>query len=150
MAGRSVTGAKPGWKVLFVDSQETSGENAPGVAAIDGDPDTFWHTRWADESPPHPHEIRIDMGAEREIGTVGILPRAGNQSNGTIDGYELYLSNDPQKWGEPASKGNFGKAGGERKVKLAGKTKARYLRLVALSEINGQPWTSVAEIAVYP
>jgi len=50
-----------GWKVVAVDSQETEGADNGADKAIDGNPSTFWHTRWnADMALPH--FITVDMG----------------------------------------------------------------------------------------
>ncbi len=41
--------------VVKVDSEETAGENGSGTNAVDGNPETFWHTEWQDanQEPPH-------------------------------------------------------------------------------------------------
>ena len=44
-------------KVVKVDSEETAGEDGKGANAVDGDPETIWHTQWQDDSPACPHEI---------------------------------------------------------------------------------------------
>src|SRR5690606_35594180 len=47
--------------VVYVDSEETNAETAPGVNATDGDPNTIWHTEWESYNKPYPHEIQIDL-----------------------------------------------------------------------------------------
>jgi len=54
-------------------------------------------------------------------------------------------SADRNNWGAAVASGTFNSDRGEKKVMFASKV-ARYVRFVALSEINGQPWTSVAEL----
>lgn len=142
---------KSGWEVVHVDSQETKGENGRAGNAIDDDPLTKWHTEWEKKAPPHPHEIAIDMGEELELSAFGYLPRTDGGPNGTILEYELYVSLDGEEWGSPAASGTFGTAESmqEQVVKLPEGTRARFIRLVAKSEIHGNPWTSAAEINVY-
>ena len=136
------------WKVLFVDSEEPPNEGA--ALAIDDDPNTIWITEWQLKEPKHPHEIRIDLGEPAEIEGFGYLPRKGNP-NGTIEDYEFYVSPNGSDWGAPAAKGEFTypEEIGYRRVSFEKSVSGRYIRLVALSEKNGRPWTSAAEIDVF-
>lgn len=130
------------WSVVRADSEETEGENGRAANAIDGDPNTFWHTEWAQRTPKHPHEIVIDFGEELDLGSIGYLPRQDGGVNGTIDRYELHTSLDGKAW-SLVSKGSI-----EESISVG--ARARYVKLVALSEVNGNPWTSAAEITAYP
>src|SRR5689334_18662208 len=55
------------WSLRFVDSEETAAANNAGTNAFDGDPTTFWHTRWSTGSDPMPHEIQINLGATYNV-----------------------------------------------------------------------------------
>jgi hypothetical protein len=48
--------------VLYVNSEETAGSNNVASNALDGDPNTLWHTQYSDVDPdtPYPHEIQLD------------------------------------------------------------------------------------------
>ncbi|MEL6852450.1 MAG: discoidin domain-containing protein, partial [Bacteroidota bacterium] len=133
--------------IHYVDSEETNGENAPASNAIDGDANTYWHTEWQNSSPPPPHDLQINLGAVRSVNQISYLPRAGG-ANGTIRDYEIYLSMDGSSWGSPVASGTWGGGASERFVSFAAQN-ASYVRLLALSEINGNNWTSVAEFRVY-
>ncbi|MGW4046277.1 family 20 glycosylhydrolase [Streptomyces sp. NPDC004721] len=136
--------------VTYADSQETAGEDGRAVNAIDGNPATYWHTEWSRNEPRPPHEIRFDLGAAKSVCAVTYLPRQGSgggSGNGRIADYEIYLSTDGSTWGEPVAKGTFPNAAEAQWVPVP-TTTARYLRLVALSEVNGNPWTAVAEVGV--
>ncbi|WP_193211045.1 Ig-like domain-containing protein [Luteolibacter marinus] len=80
-----------------VDSEETVDEVAPATRAIDGNPDTFWHTEWGAFEPPPPHHLTIDLGSTRSVGGYVYTPRQGNQ-NGRIAGYEVHRSVDGLNW----------------------------------------------------
>jgi hypothetical protein len=136
-------------KVVKVDSEETNGEDGKGANAIDGKPDTFWHTQWDGDSPPPPHEIVIELSAPARIKGLTYLPRQDVEVNGTIKDYEIYLSNDGKDFGQPVKKGSFGSTDSidKRTVTFDAKA-ARFVKLRALSEINDNPWTSAAEIDV--
>ena len=136
--------------VVKVDSEETSGENAHGSNAVDGDPNTFWHTQWQDETPPCPHEIIIEMIPPSAIKGFTYLPRQDEEVNGTIKDYEFYVSDDDKNFGPPVKKGTFNFEGKEKKTVDFAPVKGRFVKLKALSEINDNAWTSAAEIGVIP
>ena len=59
-------------RVVAVDSEETEFENAAGGNALDGNPNTFWHTKWFGQDPPHPHQIIMDLGAVRTVYGISV------------------------------------------------------------------------------
>jgi len=137
---------KEEWSLLYVDSEET---NFPGLAVMsfDGDPSTIWHTRWSTGSDPYPHEIQIDMGRTYKIFKFTYLTRQDGQ-NGRIKDYELYISDDENDWGEPVSTGQFTNTSAPQSIEFPDGVIGRYFRLLALSEVNGNPWASAAEFTM--
>ncbi|GMV37642.1 MAG: beta-galactosidase [Fimbriimonadales bacterium] len=133
-------------RVVSVDSEEP-GEGA-AAHAVDGDPATYWHTAWTGSVPAHPHEITLDIGAEQPLVGFAYLPRQGGNPNGRIAEYEVYLSRDGRSWGSPVATGRFPNTDELQRVFFSSPTAARFLRLRALSEVNGGRWTSVAELGV--
>ncbi|MFC0530437.1 discoidin domain-containing protein [Phytohabitans kaempferiae] len=133
-------------RVRAVDSEETAGEDGRAVNVLDGNPATFWHTRWQGASPPHPHQIELDLGAIRSVSCVHVLPRQ-NLRNGRIARYEVYTATDPNVWTTPAASGTWPDGTAEREACFTTRS-ARYIRVRALSEVNGSPWTAAAEITV--
>jgi hypothetical protein len=69
--------------------------------------------------------------------------------NGTIDDFEFYISANGSTWGNPVTTGSWGGVTGMCMKETFAPVSGRYVRLVALSEINDNPWTSAAEIYVY-
>ena len=134
-----------GWSLHFVDSEEAVGENGIGSNAFDGDPATFWHTMWAGGDPPPPHEIQIDLGGVFNINGLRYLPRQDGLSNGRIKDYQVFVSIDPANWGTPVASGAFNNDSSEKEA-LFSQITGRFVRLVALSEVNDNPWTSAAEV----
>lgn len=141
---------RSGWAVS-VDSVEMAGENGAAVRAIDGDPNTFWHTGWSAGNALPPHTFTVDLGALHSVSGFSYLPRAG-AGNGTIAAWRLFTSADGSSW-RLAAQGSFAKTV-EAKTVLFVDTptpppspdgSAMYVRLEALSEVNGQPWASMAE-----
>ncbi len=134
-------------KLVKVDSEETDGEDGKGVNAVDGDRETFWHTQWQDANPACPHEIIIELTPVATIKGFTYLPRQDEGVNGTIKGYEFYVSKDGQDFGQPVAKGEFENNKDLKTVTFAPQT-CRFIKLKALSEINDEAWTSAAEIGV--
>jgi len=136
--------------VIKVDSEETASENGRGTNAVDGNPDTFWHTEWTDANPECPHEIIIQLTPPSTIKGFTYLPRQDEEENGTIKDYEFYVSDDGKDFGKPVKKGEFADGKNKKTVKLDQPVKCSYFKLKALSEINGNAWSSAAEIGVMP
>lgn len=132
--------------IVTADNEDTANGNV-AANAIDGDPATFWHTQWGDVEPPCPHEIRIDMRKPLDLTGFKYLPRQ-DIGNGWIADYEFYASEDGTNWGAPVAKGTFRATAEEKAVTFEKPCRARFIRLVALSEVNGKPWTSIAELDV--
>jgi hypothetical protein len=149
MYAHAVASAIPqaGWSLLYVDSEELVGADGAAVNALDGDVTTFWHTEWSTSDPPPPHEIQIDLGANYGIDGFRYLPRQDGGVSGRIGQYAFYISNDDSQWGEPVAAGTFANNASEKEVTFIPKT-GQFVRLVALSEVNGNPWTSIAEINI--
>ena len=136
-----------GWSLWYVDSEELTAEDGAAINAFDDDPTTIWHTHYlGDNDPIPPHEIQINLGASYEIQGFRYLPRQVGV-NGGIDQYEFYVSNDGTTWSSPAATGSFANDATEKEV-LFNPVIGQFIRLRALREINGNPWTSAAEINV--
>jgi hypothetical protein len=114
---------------------------------VDGNPNTYWHTQWHGNSPGLPHEIIIELLPLSVIKGLTYLPRQDESDHGTIKDYEFYVSDDGKNFGQPVKKGTF-EPGKEEKIETFEPIKCRFIKLRAISEINGLPWTSAAEIGV--
>ena len=86
------------------------------------------------------------MGETYELESFHYLPRQGDNVNGRIKDYQLYVSDSFSNWGIPVVSGSFPNTANEQIVLFSSLPIGRYLRLVALSEVNGQPFTSLSEI----
>ncbi|MCW1921487.1 discoidin domain-containing protein [Luteolibacter arcticus] len=133
------------WKILRADS-EAKGEGEAAYA-IDGNPETYWHTQWQGSAPRPPHELAVDLGVKAELSGITVLPRQ-DQENGRVGEYEVFTSLDGNDWGKPAAKGKFSGGQSLERVPFEKPLTVRFVRLVALSEINGNPWSAIAELDV--
>lgn len=136
-----------GWSVLAVDSEELIGEDGSAINAIDGNTATFWHTEWFSNSPNPPHTLDIYLGGQYSVDGFSMTPRQDSGVNGRIAGYEFYVSLDGVNWGTPVAAGTFANDGTVKQVSFTA-VEAQFVRLQALSEVNGNPWTVVAELGV--
>jgi hypothetical protein len=135
-------------RVVSVDSQDTLGGNYAGTHALDGDPATMWHTEWYQRTAPLPHAITLDLGREYLVGGFRYLPRQDGQPHGTIAEYQCWVSPDNLTWGTAVATGTFAANMSDKTVRFPAK-RGRYVRLLALSEITGQAYTSAAELNIF-
>jgi hypothetical protein len=123
--------------------------HAPGyepVLAGDGDVSTLWHTEFVGAMPGYPHELVIDLGSSRAVDGLLYIPRQ-DSSNGRVRDYEVRVSADGKTWSEPLAKGRWADDPTFKRVALPGSV-ARFVRLRGLSEVNGLPFMSAAEVGV--
>lgn len=128
--------------------------------AIDGNTGTWWHTKWATESPlPTIGEdgvdnyIEIDLGQNRYVNKITYLPRTDSSSNGTITGYKVMYSTEAEGDNFVEVKGGSGTWANNKNEKSAEfvQVNARRIRLVATSTAGDKAnaFISAAEINVY-
>ena len=133
---------KDNWTLLYVDSEELISEDGAAINAFDDDTGTIWHTEWGDAELPH--EIQLNLGGTYDINGFGYMPRQDGGVNGRIADYEFFISSDGVNWGLPVASGNFANDASVKEVPIAPVT-GEFVRLRALSEVNGNHWTSMAE-----
>jgi hypothetical protein len=139
--------SKDDWSVIYYDSEETAGENGKAANSIDGDENTYWHTAWSSSAPTHPHEIVLDLGNKYSLKGFKYLPRQDGGVNGIIKDYEFYVSEGGENWENAISFGTFEPNTSLKEIDFP-QVEGSYVRLVALSEINGGAWTSMAELTL--
>jgi hypothetical protein len=131
---------------VFVDSEDRA-HNHLATMAIDGNPETFWHTPWGAAETGLPHEIQIDLQKPTKLKGLLYLPRQ-DLVGGRIASYAVYVSEDGKQWGNPVANGKFAKTGDMQKVLFSQPRQARFIRLVALSEVGGHKWAAIAELDI--
>ena len=139
------------WKIVSVDSEETDrGDNA-AINAIDGNPSTFWHTRW-DHDLALPHSITVDMGTSHRIAGFTYLPRQDGMPNGVVEKYRFETSVDGVHWTTAVESGMFANIRNNPSLQQVtfSPVDARYFRFTSLQTVNNDGWTCAAEISVLP
>src|SRR5262249_22397716 len=120
------------FRVVSVDSQELIGENGTATNALDGTAATMWVTEWYQRTAPLPHTLVLDLGAQYQVDGFRYLPRQDGNVNGTIAGYQVYVSPDGTTWGTAAPPGTLAADTTEKTVRFTAKP-GRYVRLLAVS-----------------
>jgi HEAT repeat protein len=135
--------SQPGPEKYSADSYAP--DYAP-VQAGDGDLTTIWHTEFIGAMPGYPHELVVDLGSPRRVEGLLYVPRQ-DSPNGRVKDFEIRLSNDGKAWSRPLATGSWPNEPGFQYVALPVQT-ARYVQLRGLSEVEGRPVMSAAEITV--
>ncbi|HTQ11095.1 MAG TPA: discoidin domain-containing protein [Fimbriimonadaceae bacterium] len=134
-----------GARVLSVDSEDTAHGNV-AANAIDGDPDTIWHTKWDPTPDPMPHTLVLDLGRVVSLRGITYLPRQ-DMSNGRIASAQIWCAAKPGEWVLAASP-KWPDSDRLQTVLFAKPVAARYVKVVALSEVRGNPFASIADLDV--
>jgi len=122
---------------------EQSGFAASQV--LDMNPETIWHTAWDGTPRPYPHEIVLEIPKPTTVLGIAYLPRQ-DMTNGRIAKYSVEVSDDGRQWTAAAASGEWPNAKDRQVVRFDRPRSARFVKLVAHSEVLGRAWSSAAEI----
>lgn len=86
--GKSISSIN--WKVVWVDSEETTKVSNGADKLFDIQESIIWQTRIGDNRK-HPHQIVIDMGKVINVSGFRILPRSDNSKKGIVKDFNFYL-----------------------------------------------------------
>lgn len=133
-----------------VSSQELTGEaapNGPAAALLDGDTETFWHTKWSGTSDAFPHSVVFNLGKSHTVTGFEYTQRQNN-TNGKIKDYEIYVSDSLSDFGTKVASGSFTGAGERQRITIEGGKAGRYVKLVGLNSIAGNAFGGGAEVNI--
>jgi len=122
---------------------------------IDGivdDANNHWHSNWDDATAIYPHWVEIDLGASYYLSSFRYLPRYyadGGLGNGTIGGYEIYVSMDGITWGSAVKTGTWAKDATEKVANFDATQIGRFVKLIATSEVNNNIHAQATEVFVH-
>jgi copper chaperone CopZ len=130
-------------------STEEPGSLGYAKHAIDGNPQTKWESHWhGGQVDEPPHELVIDLGKTREVTGFRYLARQLG-SVGVFANTEFYVSNSFENFGKtPAAKTTFTDVKTVQSVNCEKPHQGRYVLVRMLSEINGKPNGTAAEIGI--
>ncbi|MFE7512564.1 discoidin domain-containing protein [Streptomyces sp. NPDC057540] len=136
---------RTGWTATASD-EETARENARAANVLDGDLDTYWHSRWSGTPAPLPHSITLDTHRTTTVSALVYQPRKAS-ANGRVGTYTVTTSTDGTTFGAPVAAGSWRDDDTVKTATFTRTVDARYVRLTVSREAgNRGPWTSAAEI----
>ncbi|PST82000.1 hypothetical protein C7T94_17595 [Pedobacter yulinensis] len=142
--------SKTGWTAT-ASSEELAGEglvNGRASAVIDGDVNTFWHSRYLGAEPTYPHWINIDMKNEIYVTRVDLAPRQNN-GNGSVR-FNVEGSKDGTTWTTLGSNLTFNPANTSFQAYPVTPGFQRYIRVTLLEPRNaGTRNTHLGEVNIY-
>jgi alpha-L-fucosidase len=133
---------KAGWKII------NASEGGKPQNAIDTDPQSIWSTEGSGDVF-RPASIDIDLGFPVEFSAFTYLPRQDKQTEGVVDQYSFYVSDDGKNFREIAT-GEFSNIRAnpiEQVISLKEKVQARYIRFTGKRSLEGKG-ISIAELGI--
>ena len=135
-------GGQHGVRRITADSEQADYE---ATNAIDGDPQSMWHSSWEEPVPGYPHYLIVEFEEPEALAGFTALPRQDGNHNGWIKDYLLYVSSDGREWGQAVAQGIFSEDAQLKTIKFAAPITAKFVKLVASSGYVNGPWASLAE-----
>jgi beta-galactosidase len=118
------------------------GEGEP-AHAFDFNSSTYWHTEYGSREPKHPHFLTAGFARPETVIGFEYKGRIGN-ANGRIAKYEIQVSKDGKTF-ERVHAGDLRNSSDRQRVMFKEAVQGVIaIKFVALSEINGNPWASIA------
>jgi len=127
------------WKIVGADDEKA-------YAILDGNPATAWHQN---KDKKLPIDLVIDLGKELNICGFRYFPDQTLWGPGIITHYQFYVSNDNVEW-KLVDQGEFSNIKNNPlwQIKKFESEKARYIKLAALNNTEGNDNIGYAEVDV--
>jgi len=127
------------WKIVGADDEKA-------YAILDGNPATAWHQN---KDKKLPIDLVIDLGKELNICSFRYFPDQTLWGPGIITHYQFYVSNDNVEW-KLVDQGEFSNIKNNPlwQIKKFESEKARYIKLAALNNTEGNDNIGYAEVDV--
>jgi arylsulfatase A-like enzyme len=129
-------------------SSENHRNDRKATYAIDGKPNSIWHSQFTESLAEHPHELVIDLGGTYDVRGFRYLARQDGGWNGAFAKTVFELGNSPDTFDAERVETTFTKVRTPQAADLDEPISCRYVRVRILSEVNGKPWASAAEIGI--
>ncbi len=122
----------------------SSHDDYPASLAVDGKPETFWHSDWM-IGDGLPATFAIELPEVALLRGFRYAPRA-DMNRGRIASYAVEISLDGKKWLPWGSEGQFPDSAEKQTVHFAQPVRAKFFRLTAKSDHGGANQAAIAEL----
>ena len=137
--------SKAGAKVIACDSQSPE---HPTEQAIDGNPDTFWHSTLQPSPAPLPHFLTIDLGKTRTLHGLTCTPRQDESGSRAAD-CEVYVSDNAAQWGNPVATAKLKNEATTQTIRFDAPATGRYMKVIIKStHAKDNPNAGFAELGI--
>lgn len=139
------------WRVVTCSSEENVNEDGSVNNVLDGNPATFWHSRWNANLTGYPHHIVLDLGAQKSLEKIGVTQR---QNNAMVKGMAIYGNNvsgtptDESQW-QMVYEFDLVTSMGEQVFEFPNIVRYRFIKVVCTSSSNSGAHAALAEIYLY-
>lgn len=128
-------------------SQEIEGDPGAATNVLDGNPSSFWHSKWVGNYTDTERWIILKLDEETKLDALRYLPRQ-NAANGRINTYRVEVSSDKSDW-TTVAEGNWNSDTSWKMAEFDTPTAATYVRLTGVVTDGGQnKFITAAEIRV--
>lgn len=127
----------------------SSHRSHPAQFAVDGDPETIWHSDWNDPQARLPLTLQIDLQGESALAGITLANR-NDKPNGRLRDYRVETSTDGERWIKQAKAGQMPNSGAATEFRFEEPLTARFLRIVAEAAHGNRGFASLAEVEVLP
>lgn len=137
---------KKDWQVIEVSDEETSAEDGKATNVIDGDYNTWWHSKYSAPSAQLPHHITLYLAKEVTLTKIHLFKKKSAYRSDTKGG-EFYVSLDNETWTK-LSDWKYADLMSYDEMFEVTPTPVRYLKIV-FTESNRASFSNLAEVDLY-
>ena len=136
------------WKLGAIAYTENGHGNDSANYAIDGNPNTYWNSDGLDGGKKHPHELTIRFPRVMDVEGLIVVNRQDHRDHiGDIKDYQIKASLDEKEW-VTAAEGQLESTFDTQRVMFGGTSKAKYIKIVALSGFGDDRSAAIAEVGL--
>ncbi len=129
---RSLIFMQIGGKIAALSSEQPGYEREE---MTDGNPETFWHSRYQPEKDPLPQYVVIELPKVIPLEGIRYLPRQ-DKSVGRVTEYAVYLSDDGKTWDQPVKEGLLPPDGEEKQIRFDNLAEGRFVKFEIRKALN--------------
>lgn len=130
-------------------AKSTQGDDFNPMYALDGDPETYWHSQYSPKTAAPPHEFTVNLGRERKIKGCIITSRK-NTKNGRAKTYTIHISPDGKQWGNAIAQGTLAENPDSQIITLPSAVSTKFVKFSIITDYSGKNFANIAEFDIVP